>query len=271
MLRAKIKNKINLIIIIICLSLIILYYLGLSRFSVGLITRLTNPVIRTAYYLTNSFGNFVSLYLSRQNFVQVNDQLRKDLISSAEANVELHQLREENEWLKQELKFVSNYNYDFVIARVLGTGPGDTQSHIIIDQGYLAGLKPGLAVTTDQGVIIGQISQVEANLSHVDFLISNSSKLASEVKGVKSYLGLAHGQHNLNLKIDMLPKDADIKLGDIAVTSNLNKNIPAGLMIGYISQVFSAEENLWQEAMINPAIDYQSVKMVTVILPLPSF
>ena len=50
----------------------------------------------------------------------------------------------------------------------------------------------------------------------------------------ESALGIAHGQHNINLKIDMLPKDIPILEGDLVATSGLESNIPAGLIIGQI-------------------------------------
>ena len=154
-----------------------------------------------------------------------------------------------------------------MLARVLGRNLDYAATQIVINQGLSQGLKPGLAVTTNQGIIIGKISSVEENISHVRLLSDNTSKIAITVMADKSALGIAQGLHNINLKIDLLPKDIKINKNDLVATSGLEENIPAGLIIGRISKVETAPEKYWQEALVEPAVDYQNVRLVTVIIP----
>jgi rod shape-determining protein MreC len=64
-----------------------------------------------------------------------------------------------------------------------------------------------------------------------------------------------------------LPKDIDISVDDLVATSGLEPDIPAGLIIGQVSKVDKAQEKFWQEAMIEPAVEYHTIRLVTVILP----
>jgi len=64
-----------------------------------------------------------------------------------------------------------------------------------------------------------------------------------------------------------LPKDIKINENDLVVTSGLEENIPAGLIIGRISKVATTPEKYWQEALVEPAVDYQTIRLVTIIIP----
>jgi len=224
--------------------------------------------MQTVSSLNNSVADFLSLYFRQEDLQQKNEELEKQLITAYKKNVALGILKEENEFLKQELEFIDEYEYKATIARVLGRSLNYENTDIIINKGYLDGLIVGLAVTTNQGIIIGKVIKTESNLSHVRLLINNNSKLAALVIGeTTNSLGLAYGQHNLNLTIDMLPKDNLIQQDDLVVTADSNLNIPPGLLIGRISKIENRPEFLWQEALIEPLIDYNSIRLVTVILP----
>lgn len=265
--KLKFQRKAALIITLIILLLVFSSYTGLGRFTTGYLTFATNPVIRIANYISTSLADFIALYATRLDLNQANDHLRQQLIELAKTNIELKLLKQENDLLKQELAFLDDYQYSYVLARVLGQSLDYASSYILIDKGSADGLKTGLAVTAAQGVLIGKIIQVEDHLSYVRFLTDNSSQLAALVMAENPSPGIVHGQRNINLKIDMLPKDIPISPGDFVATSGLEADIPAGLIIGSISQVDNIQERFWQEAIIQPAIDYASLQLVTVILP----
>ena len=267
MFKLKFQRKTTAIILVIVLILILSYYSGLGRFTNKYLTLVTNPVIRVANYISTSLADFISLYLNRADLHSQNDELRTKLIQLAQQNTQLELLKQENDYLKKELEFLDDYQYAYVMARVLGQSLNYDADYILIDKGSADGLKPGLAVTTEQGVIIGKIIKTQNNISHIKFLIGNSSKLAAMIMAEQSALGIAHGQHNLNLKIDMLPKDISISEGDLVATSGLEPDIPAGLIIGQVSKIDKTQEKFWQEAMIQPAVDYHNVRLVTIILP----
>ena len=267
MLKFKFQRKITVIILVFCLIIILSYYLGLSRLTTRYITIFTNPIIATANYTAAALSDFLAVYLARADLSKKNDDLNQKLIELAKKNVALETLRQENEWLKKELKFFDEQKENYLLARVLGRNLDYAASQIIINQGLSRGLKPGLAVTTNQGIIIGKISSVEENISHVRLLSDNVSKIAVTVAGDKSALGIAQGLHNINLKIDLLAKDIKINENDLVATSGLEENIPAGLIIGRVSKVEATPEKYWQEALVEPAVDYQNVRLVTVIIP----
>jgi rod shape-determining protein MreC len=265
--KIYLKRKSTVIIVVIITILVGSYYLGLSRYTGRYITILINPFIATANHISTSVADYISPFFDRSDLTKKNMDLSSKVIELSRQRIELELLREENKWLKDELKFLDEYKYHHLQARVLGRDMSYISTDIIVNRGASSGIKKGYAVTTNQGVIIGKISEVEENISHVKLLIDNNSKLAATIVGEKHILGVAHGEHNLNLKIDMLEKDKEIFEGDLVASSGLGEYIPAGLIIGQVSKIENNPEKFWQEALIEPAVDYYSIRLVTIIMP----
>lgn len=266
MLRLKPQRPSSIIIIIIIVILAASYYLGLSGLTGRYITVLTNPVIGRANYTASAIGDFLAVYLGRADLNKKNNDLSRKIIELSKKNIELKLLRQENEYLRKELEFTAHSDFKFVIARIIGSGPDYHGTDLIIDQGLSAGIKKGLPITTKQGVIIGKIENVKENTARLKLLTDNRSKLSVIVASRESSLGVLHGEHNLSLKIEMLPKQSSIAAADLVTTSGLDQYVPAGLLIGNISKIDTSREKLWQEAIVEPAVDYNQVRLVTVIL-----
>ncbi len=243
------------------------YYLGFSNYSSSFLTAGLNPVMRVSHQLTNGLGDFLSLYFQQKDLATKNEGLKSELITLARKNAELSLVKEENEILKKELQFVDEYQYDYLIARVIGRNTDYESDYLLIDKGSRDGLFEGLAVTINQGMVIGRLVKVEDRLSHLQLLTDNNSKIAILVIGAESIPGLSMGEHNLNLKIEMLPKNSKINPGDLVVTSNLNLNVPQGLVLGKIKKIESPDTALWQSAVAETLVDYDSLSLVTIILP----
>lgn len=266
MARRPRQLKITIGAVIFCALLVLLYHLGLSRYSGSFFTSAINPLMSFGYSASDRLGDFFSLYFRQKDLASRYDQLTADFITLAQKNAALSSAAVENEILKKEIQFVEEYHYRHVLARIIGQNVDFENNYLIIDKGSRDGLSAGLAVTIHQGQIIGRLSKVEDNLSHVSLLTNNNNKIAVSVLGEEAVSGLSVGEHNLILKIEMLPIGAQITEGDLVVTSNLNLGIPPGLLLGFIKKIYTSDSTLWQSAVAEPVASYLSYPLVTVIL-----
>ena len=167
-------------------------------------------------------------------------------------------------------QFVDEYKYNYVVARVVGRSFDFDKNYFLIDKGARHGLSVGLPVTMDQGLVVGRLIRVEENIAEVRLLTDSESQIAVTIIGEEGSAGLAKGEHNINLRIEMLPKEAKIAIGDLVVTSNLNLNTPPGLVLGRVQKIEFSDNNLWQSAVAEPLVDYSNLSLVTIILPANS-
>jgi len=268
---AKIKKNFKITIFLIILVLILsgCYYLGASKYSLGYISAGLNPIFKFFYSSSNSLAEWISLHLSCSKLAVVNESLRQDIVNLKLESIELALLKDENKSLRQELEFKSDSQSKHIIARSLGRNLNFEGNNIIINRGFAHGLYPGLAATVNQGVIIGKISRVNTNSSQIRLLNDSQSSLACYVANKESSLalGLIKGEHNINLSLEMIPKDIGLNPGDLVTTSGHEKNIPPGLLVGSVSQIDNKSSRIWQQAVVAPPVDYSQVRFITIIIP----
>jgi rod shape-determining protein MreC len=265
------RTKTQIIILSIittCLVLTAFHFFGWTGLGERYITRILANFFYPLRQAGIALGSFLHVYASNGDLTEANDELRERMISLARENVRLKSMEEENLILKKELQFIEGSRGNYVLSRVLGSDMNYDNSTIVIDKGSSSGVKEGLAVIANGGVLIGVVIKAEDSLSQVRLLNDNDSKISALVKASKSNLGVLKGDHNLNLKIDNLPRDAQIGINDLVSTAGLEINIPGGLLIGEIENIFSDDnKSVWLYARVRALVDYEKLSLVTIILP----
>ena len=80
--------------------------------------------------------------------------------------------------------------------------------------------------------------------------------------------GLVAGRHDGALVLEQIPQSEQVNVGDTVVTSGRSRQgglIPKGLIIGQVTAVEQRDVDLYQEAVLRPAVDFGRLEMVLVI------
>jgi len=86
------------------------------------------------------------------------------------------------------------------------------------------------------------------------------------IQNTSKSLGLLRGNYNLGMRIELIPQDEQVEKDNLVVSSGLDKNIPPGLLVGYVENVKNNSLEPFQTAFIKPAVDYNKTMVVTIIL-----
>jgi rod shape-determining protein MreC len=186
------------------------------------------------------------------------------------ATVQLKLLEEENKQLRQTLNFFTTNNYLFkesktVVANIIGRNPLTFSSILILDQGRSQGVHIGDAVILGEGIMIGRIIALEDNLSYFALLTNSQVKIAALILSDENLPGLVEGSHGLSLKMNLIPLDKKINIGDLVITSGLEKGIPKGLLIGQIEEINTQSNDLFQNITLQPAVNLSNLNIVTIL------
>lgn len=113
----------------------------------------------------------------------------------------------------------------------------DPFSHLIeIDKGSRQGVYVGQPVIDESG-IIGQVDKI-GPLSATVRLISDPSHATPVQVNRNGLRGIAVGTGAIDqLTIQSLPRNADIKVGDLVVTSGLGGRFPSGYPVGKVRRI----------------------------------
>jgi rod shape-determining protein MreC len=64
-----------------------------------------------------------------------------------------------------------------------------------------------------------------------------------------------------------LPKDADIQVSDVIITSGLTETYPKGLLIGSVLNIGEEFSGLSRYAIIKPVVNLSNIEEVLIIIP----
>ena len=162
----------------------------------------------------------------------------------------LANLQEENDNLKSLLKFSEESKISLVAARVIGQDPLDPSAILRLNVGRDRGVESGAAVLGPEGMLIGIIDKVGANISTVQLLVSRRTQIPVRVLGKSQSFGLLQSSDGLALIIDQVPKDEPLSSGDVVVTSLGRSGVPPNIIVGRILSVIAPPESLWQRATV---------------------
>jgi rod shape-determining protein MreB len=153
-----------------------------------------------------------------------------------------------------------------IVARVVGRDPQGWISHWTLDAGSNEGIKINQVVVS-LGGLVGRISDVGEQISHVRPLLDNGSLVDGRVHG-RHAVGLVQGVGLGTFEMIHLDPDAGVKRGDKVLTSGQDGRFPAGIPIGVVAQVQRQVSSTTSIAVINPAVRFSDVQEV-LVLPTP--
>jgi len=174
----------------------------------------------------------------------------------------LKDLEKENQDLRDALGLKMEKEFKLTLVKIIGKDIG--QDSIIINSGLEDGLSNGLVVITGQKVLVGKISEAYDHFSRVTLLSSKDNSLDAQIQG-KEIDGLVRGNGNLNLLLDLVPKEKEIKEKDVVITHYLSRKYPQGLLIGQIKTISKQDPEPFQTAEIESFFDIGSAETLFVI------
>lgn len=231
----------------------------------------TNILGRMLAYPANSVNDFMGSISNLTNTYQENQTLKQKVETIYELEVQLNDLKKDNEKMKEALKLQDTLNdYTLVNATVIARNPDTWRDIVTINKGANDGLTPQMSVMSDNG-LVGKVLDVNPTSARVALLSNNDNTLvrvAAMIQGEKEsiYGTLTGFDHEKNILImSQIQATQEIKVGDKVVTSGLGGVSPSSLYIGTVEEVAMDRFGLYKEVRIKPAADTNDVRYVTVV------
>lgn len=253
--------------ITISLVAIGLVILALSGYLAPLSRLALSPVVSAQTWVSDRI-QALQLYLTGPRDVaqltQRNAELEAELAHLRTQIIELQQQLGEYRILSALLDFARAYpEYQYVGASVIGRDPSPFFKYIHINRGSDDGLRRGMPVVTQQG-LVGRISQVTANAALVQLITDPSVTVNVRLEPSRAEAILS-GSITGDISLDMIPQEIDVEAGDLVLTSGLGGNYPPNILIGQLTGVRSQDYDLFQSASMQPVVDFSDLEIVLVI------
>jgi rod shape-determining protein MreC len=265
MLRFKTRNYFFLGLILALI--IIFHYFGWLNFIEQSAKALIIPISTKITHWRVSSQDFFGSYFSDKGSLVANyDKCLAKNLNTDISEVKIKDLEQENNELRKQLGFFHRRNFTHITANVVGLNSDNVEKMIIINAGERDGLKNDQPVIAGDGVIVGTIAKVEKDISMVRLINDNQSKVAATLLNKDGSLGVVEGGYGLSIKMNFIPRNEVVLVGDQVITSGLEENIPRGLLIGEVAVAENEAYQPFQQAVLTPAIDLSKLFTVSVLI-----
>ncbi|HKN85740.1 MAG TPA: rod shape-determining protein MreC [Nitrospiraceae bacterium] len=202
-------------------------------------------------------------YAALRHVHEDNRQLRRDLELLQRQNSDLRESAVAAQRLSALLEFKEQFAPQTVAARVVGRDSTNWYSGVILDKGDRDGIRPEMGVMTSAG-IVGRVVKTSP-FSSIVLLVTDPHNAITGIIQRSRDEGIVEGTVQGRARIKYLPLLANIRAGDIVVTSGLTGGFPRGIVIGTVLTMQKEEGELFQSAEIAPQADLSKLEEVLVI------
>lgn len=260
---ARLKTLLTISVIIFLV--IALHYIGWLRGVENFLRRLINPGSTLFYEWSVTVGEGTETFKNLEELQAAYTALKEKTAEQAVDTVAVTLLEEENQELREQLKFFSSVSYEHVGARVIGKNIDPIGTTIVIDKGSANGISIGNPAIVKEGILIGKIVRVEEASAVVQLISDNQSKIAATILNKDKSIGLVEGGYGISVRMNFIPQNEVVRIGETIITSGLEKEIPRGLLIGTIESVEKETYQPFQEAVLSPFVDLGKLSIVSII------
>jgi len=182
----------------------------------------------------------VETFSTNSSLQQENDRLREDNLKLQAQQQKLATLDNENMRLRDLLESSLKVKDRVLIAELIAVDLDPYKHQVLINKGGNSGAFEGQPVL-DANAVMGQVTNVTPYTSTVLMITDARHSLPVQILRT-GQRAIAVGTGDINrLQIPHLPNNADIKAGDILVTSGLGGRFPPGYPVATVTDIQRVE------------------------------
>lgn len=257
---------------ILCFLLFISLYLLFSHHFVPrdtnpisqLILTIFSPALEGMTDISDNITRTWEEYIAIRDARRENRRLKEELANVRNLINEALEYQLENERLRNLLAFKKKKSISMVASRVIGKDSTRWFQTILINKGTNEGLVKNMAVLNPEGVV-GHIIETAPGVSKV-LLINDINSSVSAIVQRNRTQGIVVGSGGELCRTKFLSNTADIRDGDIMVTSGLGGIYPKGITIGRLHNIVRKPTDLFLEAEVKPGADLSRLEEVLIVV-----
>jgi len=232
----------------------------------------TDSLINMQFWFSSRFIAVQDFFTSPRDVAtlrQRNSELESEVANLQAQVIQLQQQVGETQVLAALVDFSrARPENTYKAAAVIGRDPSPFLHFVIINRGSNDGILRGMPVVTDQG-LVGRVDAVIADAARVQLVTDPASTVNVRLQNAEVEASLA-GSVTGDVVLELIPQDANVETGDLVLTSGLGGGYPPDLIIGQVVNVRSRDFDLFQQATIQPVVDFNRLQIVLVIVNFKS-
>lgn len=202
----------------------------------GSLNILVTPIFYVAELPANTSDALSEMFSSRERMQEDLRNLKQRLLLLQVKTEKMASLSAENARLRNLLGSSEKLEDNVLVAELIGISPDPESFIVMLDKGRQDGVYLGQPLLDAEG-LMGQIVEVSRYTSRALLITDVSHSVPVQVNRNNLRL-IAAGSGKINeLELKHVQDTADIRIGDLLVSSGLGQRFPVGYPVGIVTQV----------------------------------
>ena len=239
---------------------------GASRIQM-VIQTVTYPFQASVQSAVSNIKNIWKSYILLVDVREENNQLKQQLLDMEEKLSEHIENSVQFRRLRDQMLFARKNPLEKIYAEIIGESSDNTHNIRFINRGNNQKVKRNYIVIRKEG-LVGRIHSVSPFQSSVQLIIDHRNRVPALIQRNR-VRGLIYGTQ-AGIEMRQINLHAKIKIGDRVISSGLGGLYPKGILIGWVSEIRHQQHELFKTAILESAVDFNSIEEVFVIIPSKS-
>lgn len=243
---------------------------GVLRWYDRTLVSLTAPVAEGLVFMGQGASGWFDRYFFLVGVQRENEDLKRQIAEYRTKEMLSQAVAMENERLLRLTELQKQMSGQWTAARIIAFPPIGSHRLVTIDKGSDEGIRERSPVIATDG-LVGQVARVMGHYSQVLLITDPTSAVDGRMEtGTR---GLVVGRvMKLGLErefyisaFEYLSRSVDIEDGALVVSSGLDGIYPSGVPIGRVRSHSRKKYDVFQQAEIIPAVDFNKLQEVLVL------
>ena len=227
------------------------------------------PFQRAAAAVSNGVSSLWEKYTNIDAILEENEKLTMENAELRGQMVDYDKLKAENEAYKALTNIQEQHpEMSYVSSFVIGRDPLDSFYGFTLDQGSLDGVEANDAITSDEGYLLGVVTEVDLTSCKVMTILHPSFNAAGVVSRTRDN-GIITGSADYAAEglciLSNLSRGTLTKANDQVITTGLGGVFPPDVLVGVVQELVPEASGKSTIAVIKPGADPRTVKHVFII------
>ena len=227
------------------------------------------PFQRAAAAVSNGVSSLWEKYTNIDAILEENEKLTAENAELRGQMVDYDKLKAENEAYKALTNIQEQHpEMSYVSSFVIGRDPLDSFYGFTLDQGSLDGVEANDAITSDEGYLLGVVTEVDLTSCKVMTILHPSFNAAGVVSRTRDN-GIITGSADYAAEglcvLSNLSRGTLTKANDQVITTGLGGVFPPDVLVGVVQELVPEASGKSTIAVLKPGADPRTVKHVFII------
>ena len=227
------------------------------------------PFQRAAAAVSNGVSSMWEKYTNIDAILEENEKLTTENAELRGQMVDYDKLKAENEAYKALTNIQEQHpEMSYVSSFVIGRDPLDSFYGFTLDKGSLDGVEANDAITSDEGYLLGVVTEVDLTSCKVMTILHPSFNAAGVVSRTRDN-GIITGSADYAAEglciLSNLSRGTLTKANDQVITTGLGGVFPPDVLVGVVQELVPEASGKSTIAVLKPGADPRTVKHVFII------